>query len=124
VQLRRGQPTLTVWISRFCAAGEKQPIHLGNGADLEIECGTINVAGDTGRLVDFIKRGRWTPKRAEQDAIRFAQLLATSSAGEAILSEVPPGLSEADRHLVAAFYVFLTQAGHPGDSPESTTKAE
>jgi hypothetical protein len=56
--------------------------------------------------------------------VTAAMVIATSSAGEAILSEVPPGLPVADRQAVTAFHVFLTQAGRPSDSPESTTKVE
>lgn len=76
VTIRRGQATLTVWVNRFRASAPL-PVRLHSGQDLEgLEHDAIDAAEDSGRLVDFIDRDRWTPERAAHDAERFARLIA------------------------------------------------
>lgn len=76
VTIRRGQVMLAVWVNRF-HAGTPLPVRLHGGQDPEgVEYDAIDAAQDSGRLVDFIERDRWTPERAGHDAERFARLIA------------------------------------------------
>ena len=120
VTIRRGQVTLAVWVSRF-RAGTQLPIRLHSGQDLEgLEHDAIDAAQDSGRLVDFIDRDRWTPERAAHDAARFARLITAAGlplplqAARTLRALLAENRLDARDTRAAAWLLRRSRDGRPG----------